>query len=606
MGPLAWTSAAIALLRASMVIALHVQARSAGFAEPLPVLLATLSAHVGVTLVETALVFWLLRRFPSRTVAALTCGYVLALCIWTIADPVIFTLAGDHLTPSLLAHFAGFNVFTSDYLWQPVRAHPALSAGVVAGAAAAAALCVAWYRAVARAASHVSRAACARYALAGLAALAAPFVGGLGALAWPPEILYALDALPRKADGASDIAELRSFVGLPAGAAWLDADYPLVYAPAPAARTRPQPDVVVINIESLRGQDLRWVTGRPDGTELPALEALARRAVVFPHFISNGFPSSEGFISTATAAWPHDRRRIVLDFKEVKLDFLSARLRSLGYRTVRVEHDPDFGDEGRFIRASFDEWITQVPGKLPSELDVAREIGALLDRHDQASPGRPLFIDWKTANPHMPYNMPGESGATPRENYPRTLRMVDTAVGQVLDALARRKRAADTLVIVLGDHSNWVESARTTALPSDEMVWTGAMIAAGPRWIGPPRRDLSPASQVDIMPTVLALVGDTRPTAALGRDLFAEGGRPKRAFAVRPGGVRLDENGATTLVDRRYVYGALRSASFETRATAMRSDIGAALVRNAERWGRLVEQNRVWNPALLDAQEPGQ
>ncbi len=358
---------------------------------------------------------------------------------------------------------------------------------------------------------------------------------------------------------------------------------------------------MLISIESLRGQDLRWVTGKSDALVLPALEQLSREAVVFPHFIANGFPSSEGFIATSAGAWPHGRRRIVLDFKATRFDFAAARLRSAGYRTLRVEDDPDFSDEGFWVRRAFDEWITSA-GRAPDERAMARDIALWLERHDSERPDEPVLIDWKTANPHMPYDLPGVPPASPKENYPRTLALVDAAVGELAATLAKRARAKRTVIVVLGDHSNWLESRRTTPLPSDEMVWTGAMIAGAREWVGAPRRDAAPASQVDIMPTLLALAGDRRPSAALGRDLLAAaGGRPARAVAVRPGGLRFDERGTTLLVDSRHPHGAWRTRAFAAEVLPSDAAEGPALSSRVMTWSRLVEHDRVWDPALLEA-----
>ena len=601
MHPLAYGFAALAALRALAVLAQHVQARAAGIAEPWFVAAWTVALHVGVTALEAAALFWLLRALPSRWLVALGCAVLLVLFGWTLADPVIYALAGDHLTPSLLAHFAGFRIFTSDYLWKPVAAHPHLAAAALAGVVAAGLACAWCYRAAARAMASITRRSCIAWTAAGAVALGLPLATGVSHVAGPPEMIYALDrSLPFGAVRTEDIAALRAFIGLPRGARWVSEQHPLVYQPPARARaTGVRPDLVLISIESLRGQDLRWVTGRDDSLALPALEALARRAVVLPHFIANGFPSSEGFIATSTGAWPHDRRRIVLDFKGTRFDFVAARLRTAGYRAVRVEDDPDFGDEGHWVRQAYDEWLT-FPGRPADERAMALDIARWLERHDRERPGEPVLIDWKTGNPHMPYDLPGGPPGPPKENYPRTLAFVDRAIGELVAALARRPRAADTVVLVLGDHSNWLESGRGSVLPTDEMVWTGALIHGDAGWIGEPRRDPSPASQVDIAPTLLALAGDERPTAALGRDLLArDGARPARAVAVRPGGVRLDEGGTTVLVDRRHVHGAWRSRAFSAQPQPAHSVDGPALVRHARTWGSLIENDRVWDPALL-------
>jgi hypothetical protein len=550
---------------------------------------------------------WILLHLPWRSLVALSCFGVLLLFLWTVADPIIYTLAGDHLTPSLLAHFAGFQIFTSDYLWKPIQSHPLLVGSGLLGVVLLLTASVMCFRAGMRAAGSITQRSCLLWGAFGAAFVAFPVVTGASFIVSPPEVHYLLDAMNFRGFGAPDVSGLRRFVGLPAGARWLNERYPLIHVPLqPALVRRSPPDIVVVSIESLRGRDLHWVTQRSGDLVLPALEALARRAVVYPKFISNGFPSSEGFISTSASTWPHDRRRIVLDFKPIHFDFLSARLRSIGYRSVRVEDDPNFGDEAHWIRQSFDEWIAFTDGGLPAERQMVTKIAQFFAAHDRERPQQPIFLDWKTANPHMPYDVPGDppgsrADASPKKNYPRSLLTVDTAIGDLLAVLDRRSRAANTIVIVLGDHSNWVESSHTTALPNNEMVWTGAMIAGSPDWIGPARRDPAHASQVDVMPTVLALVGDYRPTAALGRDLLAASPlRPPQAVAVRPGGLRLDEGGTTLLVDRRHIHGALRTSAFEGEPQPAGTVDGATLARYAETWSLLIEQNRVWNPVFLD------
>lgn len=611
MHPIARAFAAVALLRAAILVALHLQARHAGMPEPFPVLLTSLCVHVGATLLEGSVFLWAWAARPLRSVSALACAFAFGLCLWSVADPIVYLLAGDHLTPSLLAHFAGFKIFRSDYLWKPVQAYWPL---VVAGMLGIAGLL--WFflrceRAGARQRRAISLRSCSAWTALGLGAVSLPAASGISSVDCPPELLFAVDAAGiRWSPAARDIAALRDFVGLPPGAHWLGDAYPLVYVPAARAPRRSgRPDIVLISIESLRGRDSRLFSGREDAHPLPQLEALAASAVVFPHFISNGFPSTEGFIATSASTWPHPRRRIVLELKSARLDLLASRLGSLGYRTLRVEDDPDFDEEGHWVRQSFGETLTFADrGRFPSERQMVREIRRWLDRHDRERAGEPVFLDWKTAHPHMPYEVPDDaigqdrSFGSPRDNYARSLAYVDAAIGELIAQLRERRRWPDTLLFVLGDHSNWLVSTQTTALPSDEMVWTGALLAGAREWIGPARRDPAAASQVDVMPTLLALVGDDRPSAALGRDLLADPpGRPARAIAVRPGGLRLDEGGASLLVDRRHLHGGLRACAFGAAGACPGPRDGTPLARHVDTWGWLIEENRVFDPGLLAA-----
>jgi Arylsulfatase A and related enzymes len=76
---------------------------------------------------------------------------------------------------------------------------------------------------------------------------------------------------------------------------------------------------------------------------------------------------------------------------------------------------------------------------------------------------------------------------------------------------------------------------RAPGLPENDNIWTTAIIAGPERLVGPPRRILAPASHVDMLPHVLALVGDRRPSAALGSDLFGPPRNGMRsAMAVAP------------------------------------------------------------------------
>jgi hypothetical protein len=97
------------------------------------------------------------------------------------------------------------------------------------------------------------------------------------------------------------VERIRNFVGLPPGARWLDSRYPLLYAPGPdAGKDIPaieRPDVILIGIESLRAENLRHINPNASWyAETPNLQRMAKKGVVFPRYISNGFPTGPGYI----------------------------------------------------------------------------------------------------------------------------------------------------------------------------------------------------------------------------------------------------------------------------------------------------------------------
>jgi Sulfatase len=298
----------------------------------------------------------------------------------------------------------------------------------------------------------------------------------------------------------------------------------------------------------------------------------------------------------------------VLDFKGTQLDFAARRLHTLGYRTLKVEDDPDLDEEGHWSRRAFDEHLTFADrGRYGSEHAMVGEIERFLMTHDRSHPQQPVLIDWKTAHPHLPYEVPDDSArrdrsfGSPATNYPRALRYVDSALGRLMAFLRARARFEHTLVFVLGDHSNVLSPADTSPLPVDEMVWTGAMLFGSRAHIGSPRRIDAPASQVDVMPTLLARVGDRRPTSALGRDLLAHSpsSRTPRALAIRPGGLRLDEPWSTFLLDQRQPDGGVCLSPRGQPQPGGVCRVTRELMRIAKTYGLLVESNRVWDPRFL-------
>ena len=114
-----------------------------------------------------------------------------------------------------------------------------------------------------------------------------------------------------------------------------------------------------------------------------------------------------------------------------------------------------------------------------------------------------------------------------------------------------------------------------------------------------------PASHVDMLPTVLRLVGDERPSAALGADLL---GPPRNgvrtAFAIRSGGLRFDRDGYSTIVDARVPNVAFTRVPFPQllppgSPPENLSTSAARLISWVNDWSYLIEHNRVWSDTLL-------
>ena len=105
--------------------------------------------------------------------------------------------------------------------------------------------------------------------------------------------------------------------------------------------------------------------------------------------------------------------------------------------------------------------------------------------------------------------------------YAACVRFVDEQVGRVLDALDKTGRSDDTIVVFTADHGDMAGGHgmfwKSTTAFYDEVARIPLLISY-PRAITPGRSNLA-ASLVDIMPTLLDLVGQPIPEGVQGHNL---------------------------------------------------------------------------------------
>lgn len=454
-------------------------------------------------------------------------------------------------------------------------------------------------------------------------------------MAAPPEVLIARALLYPSAPlsperEAADRAALRAFLDPAGRARWLSDAYPLAQSgprptPADRAAAADPPDIIFFVVESLRGRDVGYglYPPSPGTSPTPHLDALARESVIFPQYIASGEPSPRGFITINTGVWEHARAFIIADYPNTVLDALPLRLRSRGYHTMALYGgNPGFDNQLMWARRWYDEIDYELPGNglfyfhTRSDSLVMDHFIRRVQAHDARAPSQPLFAYVASNGTHTPYvpeDGSARPGEGPAERYARCLRNLDARLGRVLDYLATRRRAGNTVIVVIGDHSDKTDESfdeRLRGLPVDAFVWTGALIHGPARLVGPPRREEFAASHVDLFPTVLSWVGDDAPRVTVGHDLFAPmAATPRTAVSVNSRGYREDRDGFTMIVDRTNVTEPIVYRSFPRQApeplplagTPFAPGDAQQLVQRMEYWTSLIEANRVWRPELLTA-----
>jgi hypothetical protein len=455
-------------------------------------------------------------------------------------------------------------------------------------------------------------------------------------MAEPPEYVLLREARARPATTtAAAQREMRDALRQrldPRGTShWISDEFPLertvATAPSATASAAELPDIIFFVIESLRARDVGYgLTPRAPGKSVtPNLDSLAARAVVFPRYIASGEPSPRGFITINTGGWEHNRQFIIADFPNFTTDAIPLRLRALGYHTMALwGGNPSFDNQLTWARRWYDEQLFDQPVNrlfyfktMPDHLLMDRFIDRVR-AHDATEPAQPIFAYVASNGTHTPYDL--EDGAavpadlTPSEDrqrrYDLALENIDAQIGRVLRFLDSRPRARNTVIVVTGDHSDRTTEQideRWRGMPVDPFVHTAAILYGPERLVGAPRREEFTASHVDLMPTILAITNDTGPTATLGQNLLAAIPVGQRfSVSINSRGYRLDENGYTLLVApddpaRAYAFKSFPDGVphvVPLAETPFRADEPKRLIDMLGYWSSLVEQNRVWNPAL--------
>ena len=322
------------------------------------------------------------------------------------------------------------------------------------------------------------------------------------------EIKYKLTESERRSDYAEGIALLGGFPL---------ADYPFEDCTASAseceqyrqhdieqfkARGDRKPDIIFFVIETFRGWtgDIRVPT---TCEKLPNICKLAKSGLYFPNAHSVGYPSIEGFWGVLAGVWAHPQMTFLSDYPNTRMRALPEILGEAGYyRMVLTATEPSFDN----LHPWFAKWFDYSEYKPENQHDVPIA-NRFRELYAKRPAGQPLFFDWMSTTSHVPFSLPKEYGPTPsdpEEAYVRSLAYMDSAVGIVMDEVAKGPNADNTLFVLVGDHafannaqhrvSNFIGGVH------DGYTWV-PLIVAGPNI--EPKVVTTPVSQVDIAPTVL-------------------------------------------------------------------------------------------------------
>ena len=269
-------------------------------------------------------------------------------------------------------------------------------------------------------------------------------------------------------------------------------------------------NVVVVTLDTTRADRLSaygFASGRT-----PALDRLAREGLVFDYATSVAPLTRPAHASLFTARVPpHHGVRDNAGAPLATQPTLAELLRERGLRT------------GAFVSSI----VLQKGTGIEQGFDIYNDTsGAACDRVRRRRPGdetvtealrwlrtassAPFFLWVHLYDAHQPYQLPrGEADATIVDPYADAISFMDRQLARVLDYLDRQDLRKNTIVVVAGDHGESLgeHGEQAHGIFVYESVLHVPLLISVPGFA--PRRIAGVVSIVDVMPTILDLVGVT-------------------------------------------------------------------------------------------------
>lgn len=292
-------------------------------------------------------------------------------------------------------------------------------------------------------------------------------------------------------------------------------------------------NVLLVMVESLSAEYLGSFGSTAGLT--PFLDELAGRSLLFTEFFATGNRTVRGLEAVTLSMPPTPGQAIVKRLgRERGLWSLGQVLRAQGYETRFLYGGRGYFDNMSAFFAGNGYEVTDETGFPAEHLGFKNAWGVAdeylydvaLDAADRAhAAGRSFFFHLMTTSNHRPYTYPeGRIDIAPGTGRAGAVKYTDWALRHLVEQARTKPWFKDTLVVVVADHC--AGSAGKVALPLGgyriPLLIHGADLQ--------PARIATLSSQIDLAPTLLAMLNLDYPSAFFGHDIFTAPPEQQRAL----------------------------------------------------------------------------
>lgn len=353
-----------------------------------------------------------------------------------------------------------------------------------------------------------------------------------------------------------------------------------------SGQPEPPRNIVLITIESMSASYLERFGNEERLT--PVLDSLCRSGLSFDRLYATGNRTVRGLEALTLSLPPSPGQSLIKRPDNKRHLSVGEVLAARGYDVLYFYGGNSYFDNMESFFGGNGYRIVDQKSYRPEEITFANIWGvsdedayrkAIRTLDTLAAGGRPFFAHIMTVSNHRPFTFP--AGRIPDSELSRSRKggvmYSDYALGEFFRAAAREPWFDRTVFLVTADHC--ASSAGKTELPLDKYHIPAVIFAPG---FVQPQTERRIVSQIDLMPTLLDLLGIGYEAPFYGRSVF-DPAYAERAFVATYQDLGYIERDVLTILSpvRRVEQYDIRPTAGEPHRTELRHRIDSAMLDHA-------------------------